>query len=78
MMRRVISVLSGLVALFAYLALVIGVVFGWLWVISAASQQTHWTIGAAIFVLGLCAGQRYDILQGLWSRIDAELERRIE
>ena len=78
MIRKTVSVLSALVALLLYLVLIVGVVIGWLWVTAAASQQTHWTIGAAIFVLGLCAGQRYDILQGLWSRIDAELERRIE
>ena len=86
MIRKFASVISALIFMFGALVLVVGFVLAWLLVIAAAAQQTHWTVGAVLFVASLWAGQRYEawlrtpweLWRALWAYVDDELEHRMK
>jgi hypothetical protein len=83
-MRKLVCGLSCLTYLFGSFVLTTAAAIAWLWIIATAATQTHWTVGAAIFVGTLILGQRYeatirwplDAWRGFWTAIDAELEYR--
>ena len=85
MIRTGLAVISALVYLAGALALVVGCIIAWLWIIAVASQQTHWIVAVILFVGSLWAGQRYEawlqvpweLWRLIWSHFDVELERRI-
>jgi len=86
MIKLMARAFSACVFMIGSLALVIACVIAWLWIITTAARESHWLIGAILFVGSFYLGAKcehwlrapWTTWHQLWVYMDTGLDRRIK